>query len=396
MTVILTVTSLVCCQDPAKDDATSLALRIKEYSAERSNQFVSVTAEGSWTLSIDFGKTDGETTQWAYLDNDSTTVIKGKGSRSDIVLGWARNLDSEPRTLSLVLEGSGKKIVESFTQQGIGSSYYRNLPAQVLADPVQDWLELPATDDKDLIFITHYMAQGKNQVRNYSFYWDTTALVAHWVAYPLNSNLIGNGSRTDEWGLDPKLPRRLQPVIFQAYNNARYGVGGWYNRGHQIPSADRLSYEANVATFYGTNMTPQMSELNAAAWGVLEGMVRNWARQCDTLYVVTGCSIEGSTETVQDNEGKKVTVPSGYFKALLGYKKSGTIGISGTTGGYTSAAFWFDHKAYSGNSSTVMAQKITVDRLEEMTGIDFFVNLPARIGETKAAAVESANDSWWK
>lgn len=257
-------------------------------------------------------------------------------------------------------------------------------------------MELPQTDDKSLFFITHMMQLGKQEVRNYSFYWDTTALVAHWVAYPLNNNLMGNGSRTDEWGLDPKVPRRLQPVIFRAYGDARYGFDGWYNRGHQIPSADRLNYESNVATFYGTNMTPQMSELNAAAWGVLEGMVRTWARQCDTLYVVTGCTVKGSTETVSDNEGKRVTVPTGYFKALLGYKKSGTIGISGTTGGYTATAFWFDHKAYSGNSSTVMAQRITVDQLEEKTGIDFFVNLPKAIGEKNAATVEATTDKWWK
>jgi len=392
----IAVTSIVCCQEHPEPTAASLKLRVKEYKAELGNQFVSVEAEGSWTLSIDFGQNEGEITQWAYLDADTTTVVTGSGSRNDIVLGWARNFDSETRTLSLILETGGQKIVESFSQEGIANSYYQHLPVKLVADAVPDWLELPATNDKRLFFITHPMTIGKQEVRNYSFYWDTTALVAHWVAYPLNDNLISNGSRSNEWGLDPKVPRRLQPVIFGAYNDARYGTDGWYNRGHQLPSADRLNYEANVATFYGTNMTPQMSELNAQAWGVLEGMVRTWARKCDTLYVVTGCTVDGSTTFVKDNEGKKVTVPTGYFKALLGYKKNGTIGISGATGGYTSTAFWFDHKEYKGNSTTVMAQKITVDQLEAKTGIDFFVNLPAKIGEKNAATVESSNDSWWK
>lgn len=396
MAATIAVTSLVCCQDPDNTGKADLTLRIKEYSSERSNQFVSVSAEGSWKLSIDFGGNGEDSSQWAYLDTDSTTVITGSGTRNNVVFGWARNFDSEARTLSLILEADGQKVVETFTQEGIGTSYYKRLPDNIVSEPVPAWMELPETGDKNLFFITHMMEVGKQEVRNYSFYWDTTALVAHWVAYPLNDKLMGNGSRTNEWGLDPKVPRRLQPVLFSAYNDARYGNGGWYNRGHQLPSADRLNYDSNVATFYGTNMTPQMSELNAQAWGVLEGMVRTWARKCDTLYVVTGCTVKGSTTYVKDNEGKSVTVPTGYFKALLGYKKSGTIGISGTTGGYTATAFWFDHKEYADNSSAVMAQRITVDQLEEKTGIDFFVNLPKAVGEKNAATVEATIDYWWK
>lgn len=392
----MAVTSLVCCQKPNDSDEAGLSLRLKEYGSDRSNQFVSVTAEGAWTLRIDFGISGEDASEWAYLDTDSTAFISGTGSRSDIVFGWARNFGSEARTLSLILETGNQKIVETFTQQGIGNSYYKHLPEDIISEPVPDWMELPEFGGKGLFFITHSMETGRKEVRNYSFCWDTTALVALWVAYPLNDNLIGNGSRTNEWGLDPKVPRRLQPVLFHAYESAGYGSNGWYNRGHQLPSADRLNYDANVATFYGTNMTPQMSELNAQAWGVLEGMVRNWARKCDTLYVVTGCTIKGSTTYVKDNEGKSVTVPTGYFKALLGYKKSETIGISGTTGGYTSTAFWFDHKAYAGNSTAVMSQRITVDQLEDKTGIDFFVNLPKTIGEKNAATVEATIDYWWK
>lgn len=394
-TAIAAILSVSCKPDEAVN--ADLQLRIGEADYTVGNQFVAVTAESDWTLAIDFhDNAGGDATQWAYLDDNSTTVISGIGNRKDIVLGWARNLSGDSRSITLKLDCSCKVISRGFTQKGIDGSYYPSLPSEIKSDPAHNWMELPATDDKSKIFITHYMQQNGNEVRNYSYYWDTTALVAHWVAYPLNNGLIGSGSRSEEWGIDPKLPRKYQPVLFSAYNSARYGEGGWYNRGHQCPSADRLSYEANVQTFYGTNMTPQMSELNAAAWGVLEGMVRTWARQFDTLYVVTGCTVEGSTAFVKDNDGKQVTVPTGYYKALLGYKKNGTIGMTGTTGGYTATAFWFDHKAYSGSSSVVMKQRCTIDQLEQKTGVDFFVNLPARIGDSNAATVESTIDSWWK
>ena len=112
--------------------------------------------------------------------------------------------------------------------------------------------------------------------------------------------------------------------------------------------------------------------------------------------MVTGCVVEGSTESVTDNEGKRVKVPVGYFKALLACSKAGTIGITGSTGGYTAAGFWFDHKEYQSGRYAVLARRMTIDQLEARTGIDFFVNLPSRIGMEKAASVEATSDSWWK
>ena len=74
-------------------------------------------------------------------------------------------------------------------------------------------MELPATDSPDLMFFTHY----NGSQRNYSYYWDVENLVAHWVAYPLNKDLIGSGGRTDAWSLDPKLSRNMQPVLNKGY-----------------------------------------------------------------------------------------------------------------------------------------------------------------------------------
>ena len=210
--------------------------------------------------------------------------------------------------------------------------------------------------------------------------------MAHWVAYPLNSGLVGSGSRTDDWGLDPKLPRNLQPVLDK-------GFRGGYDRGHQLPSADRLARAANIQTFYGTNMTPQEGSLNQKGWASLEGAVRDWSYKFDTLYVVTGCTVKGSTAVAYDNDNKAVTVPTGYFKALLGYQKTPTIGITPTTNGYTAIGFYYPHEGYSGS---YMAKSMTIDALEEKVGIDFFVNLPSSIGETLADKVESAIDPWWK
>lgn len=253
------------------------------------------------------------------------------------------------------------------------------------------WLELPETKDDDgLDFYTHDQITDGKTIRSWSFDYDSKALLSHWIAYPLNKKLKGNGSRSDQWGLDPKVPASKQPVLYTTYKSNN---GKKYDRGHQIPSADRLDYEANVKTFYFTNMTPQLSGLNQASWANLETRVREWSESFDTLYVVTGCSVKGSTEVAYDNDGKAVTVPTGYYKALLGYKKSGSVGNSSQNGGYIGCAFWFDHVDYAGD---FMTKAMSISELEEKTGVNFFVNLPAATDAAKAKAIEENRDSWWK
>ena len=256
-------------------------------------------------------------------------------------------------------------------------------------DPVfAGWMELPATDDSNLYFVAHKSTANASG-RNYSYYWDADALVARWVAYPLNPDIIGTGTRTDKWAEDNALPNGVaQPILKKAFNPSSY------SRGHQIASADRLRYADNVQTFYYTNMTPQESKFNGGVWNSLEQKVRSWSGKFDTLYVVTGCVVEGSTKYAFDNSGKRVKVPVGYYKALLGYDKSQKKGITSQTGGYTGIAFYFDHFG-SYTSSAYMNQSMTIDALEQKVGVDFFVNLPAAVGEEKANKAESTRDTWW-
>lgn len=363
---------LQSCEKTPVGELVSLEIRNVEVGAAAGSQFVAVEATGDWTLEIEGGS------DWASLSRTS-----GSGSTATIVLTYEENPEYTSRGLTLVLKNSHSSLRAPFTQlektKGLGGKTLN-------PDRVTSWLELPATQEGDgRYFFTHSMQVGRYSGRNYSFYLDADAKISVWVAYPLNRSLIGSGSRTDEWALDPKVPREYQPVIYS-------GFKGGYERGHQLPSADR--YGANESTFYGTNITPQRGELNEHAWAKLEGYVRDWSSQFDTLYVVTGADIKGSTTYATDNDGKKIVVPVGYFKALLGYKKGGTLGITPTTGGYTAIGFYFKHQSYS--DSQIMAQSMTIDELEKKTGFDFFVNLPSKIGDTLADRVESTEDSWWQ
>jgi len=147
-------------------------------------------------------------------------------------------------------------------------------------------------------------------------------------------------------------------------------------------------------TFYFTNMTPQINDtFNSSVWATLEGMVRNWAYKSDTLYVVTGCVPEGSTQYCTDNLGKKVTVPVGYFKAVLRYQKSSTIGYSG----YMGCAFYMEHKNYSG-SAVSKSMSMSISDLEKKLGYGLFVNLTDKVDAVTAKKIKDENPStvsWW-
>lgn len=332
--------------------------------------FVEIGAQKDWTLSIDFMGLE----EWATL-----TMTSGTGENNGVILSYDRNESDEQRSLNLILKGAKNTVSCTFVQLAAVVN------VEVTPDPVAKWMELPSVDNEDLLFFTHHQTIRSAKMRSFSYHWDVENLVAHWIAYPLNSELIGSGSRTDEWGLDPKLPRNMQPVLFKGYR-------GGYDRGHQLPSADRLNRAANVQTFYGTNMTPQMGRLNQEGWAALEGAVRDWSRQFDTLYVVTGCIVDDAVDkkVAYDNDNKAVAVPDAYYKALLGYKRDASLASS--TAGYMAIGFYYPHEAYSGG---YMAKSMTIDELEKKTGLNFFVNLPAAVGDVCADKIESTKENWW-
>ena len=251
-----------------------------------------------------------------------------------------------------------------------------------VASTTAGWLELPATsagDKQDLLI--HSVPDGN---RNYAAYWDYDNLVASWVAYPLCATNIGSGGRTDSFSLDPLLSRDKQPYLPKPYQE---GNAGMYDRGHQIPSADRLDWRVNLETFFSTNMTPQDNGLNSEAWGTLENKVRAWARNSatDTLYVVTGCTgADVKTKYVLDYEGKHVAIPAGYYKALLRLSKDKE---------YMALGIYFDNAA--NNAASIRKDMVmSIDDLEKKVGVDFFVNLPDDV-EKSVEAQNPAEVSWW-
>lgn len=361
--------------EPKEEIIPNVSLTNSKVSSQSGYQFADIQASGEWTLALNFKE---EAQDWARVN-----MVSGKDSYSAVVLSWDENPSEESRECELVLTSKNGTSTAVLTQSGKSASAIPDTKPDytgIKTSTPAAWLELPATDREDMYFITHDMTMSGKKIRNFSYYYDAEAMLALWVAYPLNKGLLsGSSGRTNNWGFDPKVPAQYQQTLNKGY------TGGSYGRGHQIPSADRQTYESNSQTFYFTNMTPQKGELNAEQWASLEGRVRTWANQSDTLYVVTGADFRNSSNYASDNVGKRIPVPTGYFKALLSYKKSSSK--------YSGIAFYYEHRRYTNN---IMDQSMTIDKLEEKLGIDFFVNLPNVAGQTAADKAESTIDSWWK
>lgn len=359
-----------------------VSLKNAKVASGAGQQFVNIKCSGAWTLRLvdDEGEVD-----WASL-----SVTSGNGNKSNVILSYKVNASEEARSLKIVLDNGSKWVECKLTQVATGE-HPEEEPEE---DQVQTgnvdlaktgWLELPSMDNPNLGYYTHSFKMDGKKYRNYSFGWSQKDRIALWVAYPL-CKLYTSGSvdRTDAWELDPLLGE-----------NSAAPFGGYasdYDRGHQLPAADRkCCYEANAQTFYGTNMTPQLANFNQKIWADFEGKVRGYANSSDTTYVVTGAVVSASSKIEKDSYGKNVTVPDAYFKAILKYSKSSTLGA------WNAAAFYLEHKSYIG--SVGKEHSMSIDRLEEITGIDFFVNLPAKVGEAQAAKIEATDPAtssvWW-
>lgn len=257
----------------------------------------------------------------------------------------------------------------------------------------QTYLEEPAHAPGDDTYVTVYAPLAGSSMRSFSYRYDKEKRVSLWVAYPLNTALIGTGTRSQDWLPDQAIPQRDQAILYKGF---AYGSG--YDRGHQIPSADRLTNIANQQTFIFTNATPQLHDFNGGIWAELEKLVRTWAKRSDTLYVVTG--IIPGDKTIDDNVGNPVTIPSAYYKAVLRLSRD-----KRGTPHWSACAVLLPHEAvevktWQQNLAFFKEHSLSLCELERLTGEVFYPNAASAVGKTQLHEMKNTRPAdtpwWWK
>lgn len=197
---------------------------------------------------------------------------------------------------------------------------------------------------------------------NYCVEWDCDKKSQRWSCYQMHYGYGGSYNRVvDGYMNDTQLPAG-------SYWAEDYFWRSGFDHGHICPNADRkFSHDANYQTFYLTNMQPQYNAFNAKLWAVMEQKVRNWTptTKGDTLFVCKGGTIDKESDILTRIQGKLIA-PKYFYMALL--MKS--------HGQYRAMAFFVEQKNEDRSKDDLRQYVMSIDKLEERTGIDFFCNLP--------------------
>ena len=213
-------------------------------------------------------------------------------------------------------------------------------------------LEIPKTVGKrDEIVIRHL---------GYTVSYNNFYKTPNWVAWELTrQETEGDEERTNKFLPDPELP---EPRV----TTSDYTRSG-YDRGHMAPAADmKWSSRAMKESFYMSNICPQNRKLNRDDWGDLEESCRKWAEKYGTVHIACGPIYD--TKSPKRIGKSRVAVPDRFFKVVLIYNRKNPMAMG----------FLFDNKAHHQNLKNYM---VTVDKVEEETGLDFFPKVPDSIEE---------------
>ncbi|MBR5811777.1 MAG: DNA/RNA non-specific endonuclease [Alistipes sp.] len=241
------------------------------------------------------------------------------------------------------------------------------------------WAELPAISKQKQLYTTLHLCD--DGLRNYTACFSSEHCCPVWVAAPLHRSYKGDTKRSDSFTFDPTIPAKYQPQINRSY--------GDYTRGHLLGSAERTaSLEMNEQTFYATNIAPQLRDgfnSRGGAWNNIERMVDKQICN-DTLYVVTGCLFDDYTHTdgrevkasttTNRSDGKRIGVPTAYYKAMLRTKR-GSTGKSVAECNAEElkcAAIIVPHSSAAGYKPSKQ-DLISIKELERLSGLEFFANV---------------------
>ena len=194
---------------------------------------------------------------------------------------------------------------------------------------------------------------------------------AKWVAHMILPEIEnGLAYRSNDFRVDPKVlsGTAIQEDYFLTDTLASGEVdydGFGFDRGHLAPSADfRWSEKALSESYFYSNMSPQRPEFNRNKWAELENYLRRYVIVNEVpLFVVTSPVLkEGLPKIKRSVNG--VSIPEKYAKAVYDPINNRAV------------AFLMENKLLE---YPLESYAVSVDEIEEVTGLDLFASLPDEI-----------------
>ena len=181
-----------------------------------------------------------------------------------------------------------------------------------------------------------------------------------WCAYHVTKENRHENSSRPGFTKDKSVPRAPSP---DAYTKSGY------DRGHMVPNyaiVTRYGTDAQKRTFRMSNIAPQTAALNRGVWRDVEHRIADlWTARYGEIWVIVGC-ISRAGETLS---GSNIDVPESYYQVILAQE------------GMDVRALAVLFKQSVGWNAWAARHIVTIDRLEELTGLDFLPDLPSFIQE---------------
>jgi endonuclease G len=205
----------------------------------------------------------------------------------------------------------------------------------------------------------------------YTLSYNRAKATPNWVAWRLDSTWIGSAPRQDDFRPDPALPIGWYQVQDSDYS------GSGYDRGHMCPSGDRTrSIPDNSATFLMTNFVPQLAANNQGPWEDLESYCRLLASQGNELYIIDGPN--GNQGTIASGH---IVVPQYTWKVVL-VLPNGSDDLHRVWKGTRAFGVIVPNFAPVDINAPWRNFRVTVNQVENLTGYDFFNQVPKITQET--------------
>ena len=194
--------------------------------------------------------------------------------------------------------------------------------------------------------------------------------LASWVLHYLSPDAAsGTADRSNTFMEDPLV--ETGSAVTQDY--ARSG----YDRGHLCPAGDfKNDQDLQNETFYMSNMSPQAPDFNRGIWSDLELRVRHWAETRGGLIVVTGPILKEGLPVI--GKRNQIAVPESFYKIVYDPQTNQAI------------AFLMPNE---GSVELVKSFAVSIDKIEKLTGINFFAQLPDAVEQKIEASVHL--DDWF-
>ena len=205
----------------------------------------------------------------------------------------------------------------------------------------------------------------------------------NWVSYEYDARQTGGEDRCNCFSTDPLTVAAGLPAI----TTADY-TGSGYSRGHLARSADRTRTNVeNAATFYLTNIVPQIQDQNAGPWAAVENLLGDSVRAGRAVYVVTGPQFNTPGALRYLNDAGRVAIPDSTWKVALVVGRDAATGLPRDASDIDS---WSDLAGVSviavmmpnisfaqGLNGDWRTYARTVDQVEAVTGYDVLSLLQA-------------------